>query len=133
MGGFDANAFWKHSKMMKGKKKEYATGIKNEEGALEEEPEEIKKIYKEHFKKLLKDRDPEDSEEEEIEKLKEKCIETMEKAASKIKIKEITNEEYQLMKEKLKKKKAPDKEGWRYEMVKWAGEDLEESIKTVMN
>ena len=117
---------------MKGRKKEYATGIRDKEGKIEEDPDKIKEIYKGYFEELLKDRKPEDSEEEEVDKLKEMCVKTMEKAASNIQIKEI-KEEYQTMKNQLKKKKAPDKEGWHYEWIKWAGEDLDESIKIGIN
>lgn len=35
------------------------------------------------------------------------------------------------MKRKLKKKKAREKEGWRYEFIHWAGEDLEKKHTTV--
>ena len=37
------------------------------------------------------------------------------------------------MKRKLKEKKAPDRQGWRYEYVQWAGRDLERSIKLMIN
>ena len=118
---------------MKGRKREVATGIKNEEVKIEEEPEKIKEIYRAYFEKLLKDRDPEGKEEGEAEELKEKCIKAMEKAAEEIEIVGVTNEEYATMKKQLKKKKAPDQEGWRYEWIECAGEDLEESIKMMIN
>ena len=132
-GGFDANAFWKHSEIMRGRKKELATAMKDENGRIKEDPEEIKEIYRNYFEKLLQDREPEGEDEKELEKLKEKCIKVMEKAASQIDIKSISDEEYNDMKKQLKKKKAPDKEGWRYEWIEWAGEDLERSIKIMLN
>ena len=61
------------------------------------------------------------------------CILAMVNCAKNIEIKEITTEEYDKMKGKLKKKKAPDMEGWRYEWIANAGKDLEESIKIMMN
>ena len=132
-GGFDSNAYWKYEEKMKGKKKETATAMKDENGKIEEEPEKIKEIHRKYFEKLLKDREPEGMEEQELEELKGKCIEVMKKAANKIKIKSITDEEYDTMKKQLKKKKAPDLEGWRYEWIENAGEDLEKSIKCMMN
>ena len=37
------------------------------------------------------------------------------------------------MKKKLKKKKAPDEEGWRYEWISNAGTEMEESIQLMLN
>lgn len=59
-------------------------------------------------------------------KVKEKCIEVMVEKAKNIKIKEITDEEYEKMKKKLENKKAPDEEGWRYEWILNAGKEMEE-------
>ena len=132
-GGFDSNAYWKYEEKMKGKKKETATAMKDENGKIEEDPEKIKEIHRKYFEKLLKDREPEGLEEKELEELKEKCINIMKKAANRIEIKSVSDEEYEAMKKKLKKKKAPDLEGWRYEWVENAGKDLEESIKIMMN
>ena len=131
--GFDGNAFWELTKRLGGRKTEIATAMFDEKGNLEEEPEKIKEIYKEFYEKLLKDRDRENEEEREVQQLKEKCIEVMRDSATKKEIKEITTEEYDRMKKKLKKKKAPDQEGWRYEWVANAGNDLDQSIQMMMN
>ena len=132
-GGFDANAFWKHEEKMKGRKTETATAMIDENGKIEEDPEKIKEIYKKFYQKLLKDREPEGEMEKETQQLKEKCIKLMKNEAEKKEIAEITTEEYEMMKKKLKKKKAPDKEKWRYEWIENAGEDLEQSIKLMLN
>ena len=107
--------------------------MKDEDGKIQEDPEKVKEIHKRYFEKLLKDREPEGKEEKELEDLKEKCIRAMEKAASRIEIQSVTEEEYETMKKQLKKKKAPDQDGWRYEWVENAGEDLEKSIRKMMN
>ena len=57
----------------------------------------------------------------------------MEKATKGIEIKSVSKKEYETMKKQLKKKKAPDQEGWRYEWVESAGKDLEKSIRKMMN
>ena len=44
-------------------------------------------------------------------------------------IEPFTREEYDKVKKELKNGKAPDLQGWRYEMVKNAGTDLDESTK----
>ena len=105
----------------------------DEEGNLEENPEKIKEIFKTFYEKLLKDREPESDSEQDVQELKEKCIEVMMENAKNKVIEEITSEEYERMKKNLKKKKAPDEEGWRYEWIAHAGKDLEESIKLMLN
>ena len=131
--GFDPNAFWELTKRLAGRNHETATAMLDEDGKVEEEPEKIKEIYKRFYEKLLKDRDPENEAEKEVQQLKEKCVVAMVNCAKNKEIREITTEEYDKMKGKLKKKKAPDMEGWRYEWIANAGKDLEESIKMMMN
>ena len=53
--------------------------------------------------------------------------------AEDIKIQPMTDKEYEEMKTSLKKKKAPDMQGWFYEMIVYAGQDLEDSIKLMIN
>ena len=118
---------------MQGRKSETATAILDEQGNLEEDPEKIKEIFRQFYQKLLKDRESSNGIEQEVQNLKEKCIETMVKKARSIEIKEITDEEYDKMKKRLKKKKAPDEDGWRYEWITHAGQDLEVSIKLMLN
>ena len=132
-GGFDANAFWKHREMMMGRKKEIATAIKTETGEIEEDPEKIKEIYRSFYQKLLKDREPDDEEEKQLQENKEKCIKLIEESSKTKEIQPITREEYDKMKQQLKKKKAPDKEAWRYEWIIHAGKDLDESIFHMLN
>ena len=133
-GGFDANAYWKHMEKLQGRKAEPATAMLDEKGKIEEDPEKIREeIYKPFYMNLLKDREPENEMEKEVQALKEKCIEVMSDNAKDKEIKEITREEYEKMKNKLKNKKAPDKEGWRYEWITQAGKDLEESIILMLN
>ena len=131
--GFDANAYWEFDKRMKKRNAEVATAMMDEKGNLEEDPGKIREIYKTFYQKLLKDREPENEEEKEIQQLKEKCIQVMIKNAENKEIKEITTEEYGRMKSKIKRKKAPDEEGWRYEWIENAGKDMEESIILMMN
>ena len=131
--GFDANAFWQFQQRSEGRKKEPATAMIDDQGNVEEDPTKIKEIYRTFYQTLLKDREPDDEEEREMQQLKEKCIEVMVEKGKNIGIKEITSEEYEMMKKKLKKKKAPDEEGWRYEWILHAGKEMEESIKLMLN
>ena len=104
--GFDANAFWKFQERSKGRKREPATAMIDEEGKVEEDPTKIKEIYKTFYEKLLQDREPEDEEEREMQDLKEKCIKAMMKKGKDIEIEEITTDEYEMMKKKLKKEES---------------------------
>ena len=119
--------------MVKGKKVKPPTAMKGENGELEEDPEKIKDIYLNFYQKLLKDREPEDEEERQIQQYKEKCIELMNREANRRTIQPISDAEYAEMNRKSKKKKAPDKHGWRYKYIQWAGKDLEQSIKLMIN
>ena len=95
------------------------TGLLNfEEGEIEIEPEKIKEIYKQFYQKLLEKRLPTNEDEERIEINRNKCIEIMQEVAKRKGIKPVDDEEYASMKNGLKRKKAPDKQGWRYEWVK---------------
>ena len=53
--------------------------------------------------------------------------------AEKEPIEEVTKKEYEEMKSKLKNRKAPDTQGWTYELIKNAGTDLDKSILTAIN
>ena len=44
--GFDGTAFWEFRRQRTGKGKDSATSMKNEEGEIIENPEEIPKVYK---------------------------------------------------------------------------------------
>ena len=57
----------------------------------------------------------------------------MKKRSKRKRIQPISKEEYSTMKRQLKKKKAPDKENWRYEWIIHAGKDLEQSILFMLN
>ena len=131
--GFDSNAFWEHQKMMNGKKPEIATAMKTESGEIEEDSSKCREIYQSFYIKLLKDRKPDNEEEQKLQENKEKCIELMKKRSERKRIQPISKEEYSTMKRQLKKKKAPDKESWRYEWIIHAGKDLEQSILFMLN
>ena len=131
--GFDGSAFWEFKKRSEGRKSEKMTAIKNEKGEIEENPEEIIRIYEEFYKKLLTGKEMETEAGLQIEEIVNKYVNTAIRIAGKKPIKPFTEEEYQQMKKELKSGKAPDLQGWRYEVIKYAGEDLERSILTMVN
>ena len=131
--GFDGGAFWDYLSKIKGRKTETAVALKNEEGVLVEEPKEILEIYQKFYEKLLTGKPMETEEGKEMEQLVNKYVEVLERKALREGIEPFTKEEYEEVKKEIKNGKAPDLQGWRYELVKNAGEDLEESILCMIN
>ena len=131
--GFDGSVFWEFRKRNNGKKAEGMTAIKDEKGEREEDPEKILNIYKNFYIKLLSGKDMTTKEGKETEKIVNKYIEVLERKAVKEGIEPFTKEEYDKVKKELKNGKAPDLQGWRYEFIKNAGKDLDESMLKMIN
>ena len=133
-GVFNGTAYWEFKKSIDKPKKIKGTSINDKNGKRIDDPVKVKERYQEFYKELLTTRKPDNEEEEKLEKIVNKCIETMEKRSEDIEIEPMTDEEYDDMKNSLNKKKnkAADMQGWCYEMVIHAGKDLEESIKMMI-
>ena len=133
-GIFNRTAYWDFARGMKGKKK-YIKGrsVNDKEGNRVDDPVKVKERYKEFYSELLTTKEAETDDERKIEAVVNKCIAQMMMNAGDIKIKPMTDREYEEMKKSLKKKKAPDMQGWFYEMIVYAGQDLEDSIKLMIN
>ena len=131
--GFDGSVFWEYLKKAEGRKSETATALRNEEGVLEEDPEAILAIYQKFYKKLLTGKPMETKEGLEVEQLVNKYVEVLERKALREGIEPFSKEEYDEVKREIKNGKAPDLQGWRYELIKNAGQDLEESILHMIN
>ena len=131
--GFDGSAFWEYRRRSNGRKQEEMTAIKNEDGELEEDPKQILEIYKKFYQKLLTGKEMMTEAGKEVEEMVNKYVDIVLSAADKQRMEPFTDKEYQQMKKELKARKAPDLQGWRYEMVKHAGDDLDKSILTMIN
>ena len=131
--GFDGSAFWEFNKRSKGKKNEAATAMKNEKGEITENPEEILKIYKNFYEKLLSGREMTTEAGKQVENMVNKYVDELVKQADRSRMQPFTEDEYKTVKKSLKAGKAPDLQGWRYEIVKHAGEDLDKSILKMVN
>ena len=131
--GFDGSAFWEYKKRNRGKKAEAMYAMKNEHGTIEENPSKIMDIYQKFYKNLLTEKKMQTEEGRKIEKGVEKYVATLEKTAKKTKITPFTKEEYQKLKKELKAGKAADLQGWKYEMVANAGDDLDDSMLKMLN
>ena len=131
--GFDGSIFWEFRKRNNGNKIEGMTAIKDENGKKEEDPQKILEIYKKFYIKLLSGKDMTTEEGRETEDIVNKYIKAIEKKAAREGIKPFTREEYDKVKRELKNGKAPDLQGWRYEFIKNAGKDLDESMLKMIN
>ena len=131
--GFDGNIFWEYMRKIKGRKVEAPTAMKNEDGKLTEDPDEILQIYKNFYNKLLSEKPCKTDEGRKIEKLVDQFIETLERKGLRDGIAPFTEDEYSQAKRELKNGKAPDLQGWRYEFIKHGGEDLEVSTLHMIN
>ena len=131
--GFDGSVFWEFRKRKQGKKTEGMTAIKNEKGEKEENPEKILEIYKDFYKKLLTGKEITSKEGKEVEEIVNKYIEVLGRKALQEGIEPFTKEEYEKVKKEIKNGKAPDLQGWRYELVKNAGRDFDDSMLKMIN
>ncbi len=130
--GFDGGAFYEYKRRQQGKKEEARMSIKDKKGNLVEKPNEIKKVYRDFYEELLQEKEI-DEDGKEMQKIVDQYTEIMERIAAKESMEAFTQEEYEEVLKKLKKRKAPDKDGWRYEMVIYAGKDLKMSILKMIN
>ena len=105
-GMFNPNAYWEFRRKMKSKKGIEGKSINDSEGKREDNPEKIKKIYRDYFEELLKIKEAQTETEKETEEIINRCIEAMREIAEKEPIQEVTKKEYEEMKSKLKKQKS---------------------------
>jgi hypothetical protein len=131
--GFNGGAFWEYKRRNSSRKREEMTAIKDENGHLEEDPQKILEIYQNFYQTLLKGKEMETERGKEIEKIVDRYVDVLLLRADQNRIQPFTEEEYKNMKKQLKNRVAPDLQGWRYEMVKYAGQDLERSLLIMFN
>ena len=130
--GFDGGVFWEYKRRQQGRKEEARMSIKDKNGNVVENPEESKKVYRAFYEELLKEKEIAE-EGKELQKSVDQFIAIVERMAARETIEVFSEEEYENVIKELKKRKAPDKDGWRYEMVIYAGEDLRKSILKMIN
>ena len=132
-GGMKEESFWEFRKKIQGKRQERKTAMKDKEGNITEQAEEIKEIYKEFYEELFEKPKKEESIEQEQEKLIMKKIEDIEKEGSKQKPKEIQRETIEKVIKTLKRGKSEDSEGWKNEMIIEGKEEMVDSLQVMFN
>ena len=130
--GFDGGVFWDFKKRYQGRKEDARISIKDSNGNIVEKPEQIKEVYANFYKKLLQEKVV-DKDGSEYHDTVFKYVEALKRISDMRQIEPFTMDELDTVCKELKKKKAPDKEGWRYEMVMNAGEDLKNSLLIILN
>ncbi len=131
-GGVNSDGLWEVRNKILGRKREGKHPIEDEEGVVQKEEENIKDVYEKYFKKLLgKEHRCEGKYGEEIEGNVERVIKSMEIIASNKESKPVDREIVNKTIRELKEKKSGDRDGWRNELVKNGGEEMEKSIAII--
>ncbi len=118
-GRVNSTTFWDFVSKMKPKsqREQEQIAIENNRGVLIENAEEIKELYRDHYLKLLTTKTASTEEERKAEERMEEITEYREILARCQDIKKIEQKELEVIRKKLKNKKATDLQGWRYEYI----------------
>ena len=132
-GGINSSTFWDVRKKICNKTDEPAHSIKNKDGELCENPEEIKKVYAEWYQNLLKTRRGETEVEKEAEEVVELLWNSMKTIAASQPARKTTYEEIEKVVSKLDPKKARDAEQWKNNIMKEGGREMIKSLQNIVN
>ena len=134
-GKFNSAGFWKVRKRMERKKEEESYAVRNMKGELVTTNDGILQAYGEYYKDLLtttNKRTTLPGNRAIVEKVEEKFNKIMEEAEKQAPSKTNRETVAEVIKS-LKKNKAPDKEGWKNEMLIDGGEEIIDSIVKMTN
>uniref|UniRef100_A0A7M5VCA9 Reverse transcriptase domain-containing protein n=1 Tax=Clytia hemisphaerica TaxID=252671 RepID=A0A7M5VCA9_9CNID len=133
-GGIDQAKFWEiHKKITQRRREPQTTSIKDKEGNRKDDKQEVLKVYKEFYEELLTPKEYTTERGKQQERLIAENFEEIIKTATKQKPMEITTMTINRIIEKLKKRKAPDREQWRNEMLIGGGTEIEEHLRIIFN
>ena len=129
-GGVDGETFWKVRKRILGRKKEARYAIKDKNGVLRENPDDIKLVYQEFYDDLLNGRFKEPPDKQQVEHIKDMIhgLEILNKLSPDP---ETTEEKCEKVIQSLKLHKAGDKTGWKNEFLKWGSQEMETSLHKI--
>ncbi len=130
--GEAGDGLWDVRNKIIGRKREGKHAIEDENGVIQREEEQIKTVYEKYFKKLLgKDQRCEGKHGEETEEHVERVMKSMEIIANQKDGKPVDKELVKETIRELKPKKSADRDGWKNELVKMGGEEMERSIHII--
>ena len=105
--------FWEFKTKLEGRPYERQKSMKDIHGEIKEDPEQILEIYKEFYLELFRKEIPSTEKAKEAEKLVNEKIREIEIIARNQTPLEVSRDELKECIKKQKKKKAPDREGWK--------------------
>ena len=133
-GGLKSKSFWDFKKRVTPTvKKEQPIAMLNKEGKIVEDTKEIKEIYMEHYKELLATAKAYTQIEIDTEEKVKRVTKSCKSIAYSRTVERFKIEDLDSTKANLKNRKAADIENWRYEYIKYAGKDLQDSLIHMIN
>ena len=131
--GINGPNMWEVLKSIRRRKVETATAIKNKDGIILEDTEEIKSRYLEHFVEILQPPQASTEEERKQEEVIDLIFQNIMKLAESMEPQLTTIDEVVMAKKQLKRKKCRDPYGWVNEMVIEGGEEMDQSLLFLFN
>ena len=134
-GGVKEESFWEFKRKLKGKQQETANEMMNEKGELVSDRDKIIDVYKNFYTNLFK-KENKIIQSEECKRAERKVEEKINNIRNIAKTQDplkVTPEEVRKVVNELKRKKAPDTEGFRNEYVKGGGEEMIVSLVVLFN
>ncbi len=132
-GGVNGTTFWEVRRKLSNKAAEPVHAMKNSEGVLCEEPDEIKKVHRDWFETLLTTEKGKTETERETEEIMELVMESMEAIAANQPPRCTTKEEVECIVKKLNPNKAKDLQNWKNRTIIEGGEEMLLSIMKIVN
>ena len=124
---------WEIVKKIKRKKEEPRTAVKSKDGAILEEPEQVKARYLEHFCEILKNKPATTEKEKKQEELIDIAFNRIIEIANNNETILTTRDEIETAVSQLQRKKCKDKTGWNNEIILESGKDMIDSLLAMMN
>ena len=121
--------FWEFRRRIKGRKKK---GMKNKEGKIIVDSEEVKGIYRNFYEELFEKPKWSDGEQVLRKKVEDRIRDIKFEGIVQEKL-VVTEEEVRQVIKKLKKKKAGDHEGWKNELIVAGGCEMVKSLAVLFN
>ena len=131
--GLNIPNMWEIVKKIKRKKEEPRTAVKSKDGAILEEPEQVKARYLEHFCEILKNKPATTEKEKKQEELIDIAFNRIIEIANNNETILTTRDEIETAVSQLKRKKCKDKTGWNNEIILESGKDMIDSLLAMMN
>ena len=128
-GGVKEETFWEFRRKLTGKKEEKPHAMRDGEGNMVEEKEEIINMFQQFYMKLFQKKEIDEDTEQKVNKELREITTQGAKQQPMV----MSREEIKKGIKSLKWKKAADKNGWKNEMIKEGGEEMEKSLEIIFN